>query len=422
MTLNLPSTQLAVQWYPPSYDVRAEQVPVPTIEHPDDAIIKIKLAGLCGSDLHVYRGHEDVEETHICGHEFVGEVVTLGASFQSASPASRPTAYSTLKVGDKVVSPFTTSCGECQFCRLGFTARCVHSELLGTSTLPGAQAQFIRIPHAGGTLLPISPGSPLEALPDQALLLLADILPTGHFVALQALTHPKLSPIFNGKPWPHGAGAVFGPVLEIQDAPAPLTDEDRILCIAVVGLGPVGLCATLALLDLLVSAGIRFRVIAVDPNDARRKKMQEVYDSLPPDARGAQDSQFVVADIEESKAVVNGWGRKGCHAVLEVVGNPAALTLSLDLLAPSGVISSCGVHQAPPLPFTGRTMYNYNVSLEFGRCSVRAVLGAAAGLLLRRRDAFEGLVERVLPLSHAPEAYARFEKGEWGKVAFDPWA
>ena len=154
---------------------------------------------------------------------------------------------------------------------------------------------------------------------------------------------------------------------------------------------------------------------------------------------------FAVADIEEAKDMVKAWGRGGCHAVLEactpcpplsqysthprpqVVGNPSALTLGLALLAPTGVLSSCGVQQAPPLPFTGREMYNTNATLEFGRCSVRALLPAAARLLLARADVLGArgkgaVIERIIPLRDAPTAYARFETGEWGKVVFDPWA
>jgi threonine dehydrogenase-like Zn-dependent dehydrogenase len=77
-----------------------------------------QLGGLCGSDLHVYRGHEDVEEpyatpsTPMCGHEFIGEIVALGSSF-GANSQGRSELYSSLKVGDKVLSPFTVSCGEC---------------------------------------------------------------------------------------------------------------------------------------------------------------------------------------------------------------------------------------------------------------------------------------------------------------------
>ncbi|EIM88701.1 uncharacterized protein STEHIDRAFT_52515 [Stereum hirsutum FP-91666 SS1] len=417
LDLTLPETHLAVRWYPPSYDIRLERVPTPKIEHPDDAIVKIKFSGLCGSDLHVYRGHEDVDELHVCGHEFIGYVVALGSSFTSSSPKSRPALYGTLKVGDKVVSPFTTSCGECRRCRLGFTARCESSLLFGSPRLPGAQAQYARIPHAGGTLFALptdtqstlsNPSlSKLTALPDPTLILLADILPTGLSVALNALMHPKLAPILHGKAWP---------------------DEDRVLTVGVVGLGPVGLCAFLSLLDLLsnpanlATSALRFRLIAVDPNAARRAKLSTIIASLPTELKGSSRGEFEVCGIDEAKGVLErpGWGG-GCDAVLEVVGNPSALTLSESLLSPSGVLSSCGVHQAPPVPFTGRDLYNASMSLEFGRCNVRSVFAMSCGVMARMGSDV-GVVERVLPLSRVVEAYEKFERGEWGKVVFDPWA
>ncbi|KAI0300581.1 chaperonin 10-like protein [Multifurca ochricompacta] len=431
-------SQFVCRWYPPAFDIRLESVPIPTIQHPDDAIIKIKFAGLCGSDLHVYRGHEDVNETHICGHEFIGHVVALGSSFHSGSPPSRPVLYSYLKVGDKVISPFTVSCGECEYCRLGFTARCISSLLFGSPTLQGCQAQYVRVPLAGGTLFslstlslpldhPLSLPQELSSLPDPALLLLADILPTGLFVVLQACTHPKLAPIFTGIPWPHSLGHLTRDVL-LKGCTLPfLSAAERILDVAIVGLGPVGLCATLALLDYLTRADVRYRIVAVDPNGSRRAKMQKIYDALPEDAKGKSADEFIVSDIPDVPKVVQAWGRRGCHAVLEVVGTPSALTLSVSLLAPSGVLSSCGVHQSPQIPFTGRELYDRNVSLEFGRCSAHSIFAAAVGLLLRRRDVLGAIgecsiIDRVIPLRDAVKAYEAFEKGVYGKVVFDPWA
>ncbi|THH17377.1 hypothetical protein EW146_g3429 [Bondarzewia mesenterica] len=442
----MPDTQLALPLTNSAHPFR--------IEHPDDAIVKISLAGLCGSDLHTYRGLEGVQQDHICGHEFIGNVIALGSSFNPSSPLTRPALYGTLKLGDKVVSPFSVSCGECSTCRHGFTARCTTSLLFGSPLLPGAQAQYIRVPKAGGTLfvLPSSTPSPsvlpelqlLTALPDATLLLLSDILPTGLFVTLQALTHPNVSPVLTGIAWPGTANGLLSPTAQTNILPA--TDEDQILTVAIIGLGPVGLCATLALLDLLENRTppTRFRILAIDPNEARRIKMQDIYDALPSSCKGAQGSTFTVC----SNIDIPTWANHGCHAVLEVissrirlsspisispssipqiVGVPSALSFSLSLLTSSGVISSCGVHQAPPVPFTGRELYGLNATLAFGRCSVRAVFGAAAGLLARRRDVLgvigtHGVVERVCPLSDAVRAYNLFEKGEWGKVVFDPWA
>ncbi|TCD60034.1 hypothetical protein EIP91_010855 [Steccherinum ochraceum] len=424
------STQRAVRWYPPAYDVRVEDVPMPCIEHPDDAIVKIKLAGLCGSDLHVYRGHEDVTSPCVCGHEFVGEVIALGDGFFVASPG-RPDLYTTLKVGDRVVSPFTVSCGECHFCRAGITCRCIHSTLFGIPDLPGGQAQYVRVPKAGGTLFKLDtitsmlpPGK--EPLADSSLLLLADILPTGVFAALQALQHPKVASIINGVPYPFNG---FVPEGIVAPQHAQLHPEDRSLTFAVVGLGPVGVCAAVSLLEMLSEirkkASLKFRVIAVDPNASRREKMQAVLTSISTDF----DADTVtVADIPQAKDIVAHWtGAAGCNAVLEVVGNNSAISLAYELVRPFGLISSVGVHQAPQLPLTGREVYDKNVSFDFGRCPVRSMMPIAASILAKRQDVFGGigedasLIDRVVGLSEAVEMYEMFDKGRVGKVLFDPW-
>ena len=111
----------------------------------------------------------------------------------------------------------------------------------------------------------------------------------------------------------------------------------------------------------------------------------------------------------------------------KIVGNNPALALAYDLIRPFGAITSVGVHQSPPVPFTGRQLYNKNVAFEFGRCPVRTVFPFASNLLGRRQDIFGpvggevGLVERVVGLDEAPVAYEKFSKGEWGKVVFDAW-
>lgn len=96
-------------------------------------------------------------------------------------------------------------------------------------------------------------------------------------------------------------------------------------------------------------------------------------------------------------------------------------------MRPFGVVSSVGVHQAPPLPFTGRDVYNKNVSFEFGRCPVRAMLPIAATILLKQQDVFGGigeppsLIDRIIGFEEAPQIYKVFNEGGCGKVLFDPW-
>ncbi|KAJ3501511.1 hypothetical protein NLJ89_g9307 [Agrocybe chaxingu] len=432
-TLPPSGEQKAIRWYPPSYDIRVETIPIPKIQHPDDAIVKVTFAALCGSDLHIYRGHGGVNKDHTCGHEFIGEVAALGHSY-GGDNTGRPSLYSSLKIGDKVVSPFTVNCGECHACRLGYTGRCPEGFLFGSPALEGGQAQYVRVPKAGGTLFNLSDPSTwssnlssegkekaLATLSDSSLLMLADILPTGVFAALQAINHPKVAPIITGKPWP---------LCFSQNAPSSnqvgLTDEDRILTVAVIGLGPVGICATVSMLDLLSTRQIPYKFVAVDPLESRREKVTAVYKTI--DAAGKGNGEFAACSTDEAKDKVKEWtGDVGCTAVLEVVGNTSALTLAYDLVRAFGVIVSVGVHGEPPLPLTGRQVYNKNVSFDFGRCPARAMFPPAFDLLVKRQDVFGGigqpasLVDQVVDFSQAAEIYRAFDKGEVGKVIFDPW-
>ncbi|OJT13566.1 hypothetical protein TRAPUB_9882 [Trametes pubescens] len=265
-------------------------------------------------------------------------------------------------------------------------------------------------------------------LADSSLILLADILPTGVFAAMQALQHPKIAPMLTGKPYPFG-GFVPGGSNAHGQAASALQKDDRILTIGVVGLGPVGVCATVSLLDILAglekSQRLVYQVIAIDPLEPRRSKMQAVYDVIESSGKGG--GRFAIASVEDGKKLALEWtAGAGCNAVLEVVGNPSALSLAYDIVRPFGSVSSVGVHQEPPLPFTGRDVYNKNVSFDFGRCPVRAMFPIALEILLKRQDVFGGvgaeasLIDRVVGFDEAVEMYKLFDKGQCGKILFDP--
>ncbi|KAJ7750953.1 alcohol dehydrogenase [Mycena maculata] len=427
---NTSQKMKAVRWHPPSFDIRVESIPVPKIQDDDDAIVKVSLAALCGSDLHIYRGHGGVDKIHTCGHEFIGEIVELGPNY-GAHSQGRPALYSSLKLGDKVVSPFTVNCGECNVCRMGYTCRCPLGALFGSPALEGGQAQYVRVPKAGGTLFNLSDSQSwpsglsaemkhkaLAGLTDSSLLMLADILPTGVFAALQAMNHPKVLPALTGRPWP----ANFFP----GDASITMLPEDRVLTFAIIGLGPVGLCASVSLLDMLAAQPLPFQVIAIDPVDSRREKAMAVYSEI--DQAGKGTGKFVTYDIDDArKAVEASTGGVGCTAVLEIVGNPSAISLAYDLVRPFGAIISVGVHGAPPMPFTGRQLYNKNISFDFGRCPARAMFPMAFDLLVKRQDVFGAvggpgsLVDRIVGPDEAPEMYKAFDQSKVGKVVFDMW-
>jgi threonine dehydrogenase-like Zn-dependent dehydrogenase len=167
--------------------MRCDTVPDPKIEHARDAIIKVTACAICGSDLHIYDGViPSMEHGDILGHETMGEVVELGADVGN------------LKIGDRVVVPFTISCGECFFCKRGFYSGCERSNpnkqkaeklwghspagLFGYSHLlggyAGGQAEYLRVPYAD-----VGPIKVPDGLTDEQVLFLSDIFPTGYMAA-----------------------------------------------------------------------------------------------------------------------------------------------------------------------------------------------------------------------------------------------
>jgi threonine dehydrogenase-like Zn-dependent dehydrogenase len=168
-------------------DMRCEEVPDPKIEDGRDAIIKVTACAICGSDLHIYDGViPSMEHGDIVGHETMGEVVEVGKD------------NSKLKVGDRVVVPFTIACGDCFFCRRGFFSGCERSnpnrekaaKLWGNSTaglfgyshllggFSGGQAEYLRVPYSD-----VGPIKVPEGLTDEQVLFLSDIFPTGYMAA-----------------------------------------------------------------------------------------------------------------------------------------------------------------------------------------------------------------------------------------------
>jgi threonine dehydrogenase-like Zn-dependent dehydrogenase len=168
-------------------DVRVEEVPEPSIVLPTDVIIEVTASAICGSDLHIYDGLvPTMKKGDILGHEFAGRVVQVGSAIEK------------LKVGDRIVVPFTIACGECVFCKAGKTAICLKSNpehekqeaaigyrtsgLFGYSHMyggfSGGQAQMARVPYGdvGGFVIP-------DELSDEQVLFLSDIFPTGYMAA-----------------------------------------------------------------------------------------------------------------------------------------------------------------------------------------------------------------------------------------------
>lgn len=207
------------------HDIRHETVPDPQIEHPRDAIIKVSSCAICGSDLHLFDGFiPGMRSGDVMGHEAMGEVVEVGSG------------NSRLRVGDRVVVPFTICCGECEQCRRGNWSVCERSNrnkklgdlvfghttagLFGYSHLTGGyaggQAEYLRVPYAD-----VTPVKVPDNLSDEQVLFLSDILPTGW----QAAVHCEIEPTDTVAVW--GAG----PVGQFAVRSAVLLGARQVVCI-----------------------------------------------------------------------------------------------------------------------------------------------------------------------------------------------
>lgn len=379
-------------------DVRCERVPDPRIEAPGDAIVKVSSCAICGSDLHLFDGFmPGMQSGDILGHEFMGEVVEVGAGNGG------------LKVGDRVVVPFTITCGECEQCRRGNYSVCERSnrnrdlaaKVFGHSTAglfgythltggyAGGQAEYVRVPLAGSTAVKVPAG-----LSDEQLLFLGDIFPTGWQAVVQCDLQPGDT-------------------------------------VAIWGAGPVGQFAVRS----AVLLGAR-QVIAID-NVPERLAMAEAGGAIPVDF----DAEGVVDRLLELT------GGKGPEKCIDAVGMESHSCRSLDSLydrvkqaamlesdrphvlremiyvcRPAGTLSVPGVYGGlvDKLPFGA--LMNKGLTLRTGQTHVRRWTGD----LLRRIE--EGQIDPSFVVTHTvglddgPAMYRAFRDKEDGcvKVVIKP--
>jgi len=336
--------------------VEVEQRPVPQIQESTDVIVKVRYTALCGSELHVFRGHQDSPTGFVMGHEFTGEVVELGSDVK------------TVAVGDHIVAPFTITCGKCFFCQHGFSSRCSQSKLFGTAALDGAQAEYVRVPLADSTIIKAP-----QVIDEKKLVLMADILPTGYFAASNAF-----------------AGL-----------PKQVVSESVVVLF---GLGPVGLCALVSALTYKPR-----HLIAVD----------SVQDRLDLAGRlGAEPWNFQTQKDELFARVKYLTEGRGADVVIEVVGHSSALEMGFELLRPWGTISSVGVHNGP-IPWSGNQAYGKNLRIQMGRCPVRSIFEDALKILAEKQDTFDFMTGDIRPLSEAVKAYDDFNEMRTQKVIFE---
>ena len=171
-TPDLPTTMRGVVMHAPG-DVRVDDREVPRVVEPTDAVLKVEVACVCGSDLWPFRGIAPVTEPRPMGHEYVGTVVEVGEKVKN------------VKVGDFVVGSFCTSDNTCEICESGFQSRCANGGFMGDT-----QAQYTRVPLADGTLVAVPGGKPEDPDVVASLLAASDVLGTGWFGAVAAQAGP----------------------------------------------------------------------------------------------------------------------------------------------------------------------------------------------------------------------------------------
>ncbi|MDQ1730001.1 MAG: hypothetical protein QOK10_160 [Pseudonocardiales bacterium] len=259
--------------------IAVEERPKPTISEPTDAIVRVVLACVCGSDLWFYRGISDLPHGGV-GHEFIGVVDEVGSEVTDVKP------------GDFVISPFSWSEGTCRNCQHGFHTACVHGGFFGQGgDGDGGQAEFVRVPQAAGTLVRV-PGSDFSDETLASLLALTDVMATGYHAAVSA-------------------GVTQG------------------MTVAVVGDGAVGLSGVLA--SKLLGAE---RIVVLGSKTESRHALAREW--------GATEIISVRGDeaVEQLKALTDGFG---ADAVLECVGSKDSVATAFAVAAAGAIVGRVGV-------------------------------------------------------------------------------
>jgi alcohol dehydrogenase len=278
-TLSTGTTMKALVYHGPGQ--RAwEDKPRPAIQDPSDAIVRITTSTICGTDLHILKGDlPAVTEGRILGHEGIGVVEQVG------------TGVSEFQVGDKVIISCVSACLKCDFCKRGMYSHCRHGGWILGYTIDGTQAEYVRIPHADGSLYHF----PADA-DEEAMVMLSDILPTGFECG-----------VLNGQVKPGDT-------------------------VAIVGAGPVGLAVLLT--AQFYSPAAIFMIDLDDKRLAVAKKFGATALVNSADGRAAQQ----VLDLTEGA---------GVDVAIEAVGVPATFDICQAIVAAGGHIANVGVHGKP---------------------------------------------------------------------------
>ncbi|MGV9347825.1 zinc-dependent alcohol dehydrogenase family protein [Streptomyces spiralis] len=328
-------------------DVRFETLDDPKILHPTDAIIRTAVTCVCGSDLWSYRGIEPIGDAHPMGHEYVGVVEEVGAEVTGVRP------------GQFVVGSFATSDNTCANCRNGWQSNCLHREFMST-----CQAEYVRIPHAQGTLVATDEVPGEEFWP--GLLAVSDVMGTGWYAADAAEVRPGST-------------------------------------VVVVGDGAVGLCGVIAAREMGAQ-----RIIAMSRHEPRQQLAR---------AFGATD--IVTERGEEGVARIKEMtGGIGADSVLECVGTAQAMRQALASARPGGNVGFVGVpHQ---VAIDGQELFFSHVGLRGGPAPVRRYLPDLIDRVLTGRINPGRVFDLTLPLEQVAEGYKAMDERRAIKTLLKP--
>lgn len=322
----------------------------PVIVDPRDAIVRVSMAGLCGSDLHPFFGRETgLDVGTVMGHELVGTIVELGEVAKSTG---------TINVGDEVFVPFSTHCGSCYFCKLGLTSRCDSGQLFGwvenSAGLEGCQAEYVRVPLSDATAMKVSDG-----IGPEAALLLGDNFSTGYYCAEMAEVRP---------------GGIY----------------------VVIGCGTVGQLCIVAAKSLGAET-----IFAVDPV-ADRRQQAECHGAIALSPEGA------------AKRVLDATHGRGADAAMELVGLPDAQKLAYQCVRAGGILSVIGCHCTPNFAFGPSDAYDKNLTYRTGRCPAGHYMRKLSPRVAAGEFDLSSFITHRFEIDEAERAYGVFSKQSEG--------
>jgi 2-desacetyl-2-hydroxyethyl bacteriochlorophyllide A dehydrogenase len=333
--------------------VAIEERAMPELLAPDDALVRIDTTGVCGTDLHIYHGRLQIDPGFTLGHEYVGTVVAAGDTVRR------------VQVGDRVAGCFQTACGTCSHCLRSEYHRCVQSRTFGLGaamgSLPGTQAEYALVPGANLVLRRVP-----DELPDEVALFAGDVMGTGYHGVVDS-------------------GLRAGEVA------------------AVLGLGPVGLCA------VQVARLQGARVLAIDSIE-QRLAMAASF--------GATPLHLVEQDVRaEVRRLTE--GRGGVDVAIDAVGSPEVLDMALRLTRSCGRVQLIGVYAERGEVHLGLAWLK-SLTIRGGQANVIAHMDHVLSMLSDGLLDPSPLVTHRMALDDAPEAYRIFDRREAVKIVLTP--